>query len=72
MPLAVVLVVWGARTDRRWTVVISSMLALPVLWYAAPAMLIGVLPDVREHLRARREVESTAGAHEVDGYAGGR
>ena len=28
------------------------MLALPVLWFAAPAMLIGVLPDVREHLRA--------------------
>lgn len=50
LPVAVLLVIWGARTDRRWTVVVSSMLALPVLWFAAPAMLIGIIPE----LRARR------------------
>ena len=27
------LVVWGARTDRRWTVVVGATLALPVLWF---------------------------------------
>lgn len=62
LPAAVVLVVWGARTDRRWTVVVSSMLALPVLWFAAPAMLLGVLPDLREYLRKRRlEAPAAAG-----------
>ena len=61
LPLAVALVVWGAMTNRRWTVVVSSMLALPVLWFSAPAMLIGVLPDVREHLRVRREREGGTG-----------
>ena len=61
LPLAVALVVWGAMTNRRWTVVVSSMLALPVLWFSAPAMLIGVLPDVREHLRVCREREGGTG-----------
>ena len=58
LPVAAALVVWGARTDRRWTVVVSSMLALPVLWFAAPAMLIGVIPDMRRNRRARLAVAS--------------
>jgi hypothetical protein len=64
LPLAAVLVIWGAWTDRRWTVVVSSMLALPVLWFAAPAMLIGVLPDVRE--RQRRERAEAASSMRAD------
>ena len=63
LPLAVVLVVWGARTDRRWTVVVSAMLALPVLWFAAPALLIGVMPEIR----AKREAEKRAAARAVHG-----
>jgi hypothetical protein len=57
LPAAGLLVLWGARTDRRWTVVVSAMLALPVLWWAAPAMLVGVLPDVRRHLAQRGAAE---------------
>jgi len=53
LPAAVALVVWGARTDRRWTVVVSSMLALPVLWFAAPAMLVGVIPELRDRSRGQ-------------------
>jgi hypothetical protein len=30
------------------------MLALPVFWFAAPAMLLGVLPEVRERQRRER------------------
>jgi hypothetical protein len=44
LPLAVVLVVWGARTDRRWTVPVGSMLALPALWYGGLSMLLAVIP----------------------------
>ena len=54
LPAAVALVIWGARTARRWTVVVSSMLALPVLWFAAPAMLVGILPDLRARQSGRR------------------
>jgi hypothetical protein len=41
LPAAVLLVIWGARTDRPWTLAASSMLALPVLWQVGLAMLVG-------------------------------
>jgi hypothetical protein len=44
LPAAVALVVWGARTDRRWTVPVASMLALPALWYGGISMLLAVIP----------------------------
>jgi hypothetical protein len=43
MLAAVVLVTWGARTDRRWTVVVAATLALPTLWYHGLAMLMGIV-----------------------------
>ena len=47
LPLAAALVIWGARSDRRWTVVVASMVAVPVLWFATLAMVIGVIPEWR-------------------------
>ena len=44
LPVAIALVVWGARTDRRWTVPVASMLALPALWYGGLSMLLAVIP----------------------------
>jgi hypothetical protein len=43
LPFAVALVVWGARTNRRWTVPLAGMLALPALWYGGLAMLLAVI-----------------------------
>jgi hypothetical protein len=43
LPFAVVLVVWGARTDRRWTVPVAGMLALPALWYGGLTMLLAIV-----------------------------
>jgi hypothetical protein len=39
LPAAILLVLWGARTNRPWTVPTASMLALPVLWAVGLAML---------------------------------
>jgi Glycosyltransferase family 87 len=47
LPIAVVLVVWGARTDRPWTVPVASMLALPAVWYGGLSMLLAVIPLTR-------------------------
>jgi hypothetical protein len=44
LPAAVAIVAWGARTDRRWTVPVASMLALPALWYGGLSMLLAVIP----------------------------
>ena len=41
---AVVVVVWGARTNRRWAVPVASTIALPVLWINGLAMLVAVIP----------------------------
>jgi Glycosyltransferase family 87 len=44
LPIAVAIVVWGARTDRAWTVPVASMVALPALWYGGLSMLLAVIP----------------------------
>jgi hypothetical protein len=41
--VAALLVTWGARTDRRWTVVVAATLALPTLWFHGLAMLMGIV-----------------------------
>ena len=44
LPFAVAVVVWGARADRRWTVPVAAMLALPAVWYGGLSMLLAVIP----------------------------
>jgi hypothetical protein len=48
LPVAAALVLWGARTDRRWVVPVGVLLALPAVWFGSLAMLLAVIP-----LRAR-------------------
>ncbi|HEY8798996.1 MAG TPA: glycosyltransferase family 87 protein [Candidatus Limnocylindrales bacterium] len=54
LPFAIALVAWGARTDRRWTVPVASMLALPALWYGGLSMLLAVIPLLPEREADRR------------------
>ncbi len=51
LPVAVALVVWGARTDRRWTVPVAGMIALPALWYGGFSMLLATLALSRPEWR---------------------
>jgi glycosyl transferase family 87 len=39
LPLAAVIVTWGALTDRRWTVPVAVTLSLPILWLNSLAIL---------------------------------
>ena len=56
LPIAVAVLVWGARTDRRWTVPVASMVALPALWYGGISMLLAVIPLLPERGRPDRQV----------------
>jgi hypothetical protein len=57
-PMCVLLVVWGARTNRRWTVVASSALALPVIWLNGISYFVGVLPLVlADRIASRRPID---------------
>jgi hypothetical protein len=53
LPIGVAVVVWGARTDRAWTVPVAAMLALPALWYGGLSMLLAVIPLLPEQGRVR-------------------
>ena len=43
-PIGVLLVIWGAPRNQRWTVPVCAMLALPALWYGSLSMLLAVIP----------------------------
>lgn len=44
LPFAVALVAWGARTDRRWTIPVAMLVALPMIWVNSPTILVALLP----------------------------
>lgn len=51
---AAVVVVWGARTDRRWVLPIAMTLALPLLWLNGLATLVGLAPTLIERWNERQ------------------
>lgn len=55
LPFALLLIVWGARTDRRWTVPVSMLLALPVIWPGSFALLAAIPSALR--VRGSRPAE---------------
>ena len=48
--VAGVIVTWGGMTDRRWTVPLAAMVALPVVWMDSFSMLLGCVA-VSGHVR---------------------
>jgi hypothetical protein len=46
LPIVALLIVWGARTNRRWVLPIGVALALPTVWLNTPTILVAVLPLV--------------------------
>jgi len=54
LPAAAALVIWGARTDRRWTVPASAALALPVMWFAGLSILAAISTLDRPALREQK------------------
>lgn len=52
LPLAMALVIWGARTDRPWTVPLAATLALPIIWPHGLALALAAVPFLRRGDRA--------------------
>jgi len=72
LPIAVALLAWGARTDRRWTVAVASMLALPALWFGSLSMLLAVIPlSGRAEFATSRECRADRRDGEPSGNAPG-
>jgi hypothetical protein len=47
LPLAAMVVVWGARNDHRWALMVAVFLALPRWYVLSPVILVGLFPLVR-------------------------
>lgn len=43
LPFAVLLIIWGARTDRHWTVPFGVLLAMPLLWINVFSLAVAVI-----------------------------
>jgi hypothetical protein len=61
LPIAAAVVVWGARTDRPWTVPVAATLAMPVLWLAVFSILAAIVPLTRRRATARGGLVVDAG-----------
>jgi hypothetical protein len=64
LPLAAVLVTWGARTDRPWTVAVAAMLGLPLIWPHGLAVALGAVPFLArgDRIAHRGQADWAAGA----------
>lgn len=47
LPAAAVIVIWGARTDRPWTVAVAAMLGLPLIWPHGLCVALAAVPFLR-------------------------
>jgi hypothetical protein len=43
LPIAALVIIFAAHTNRRWLVPVGCLLAMPVLWYGSLSMLIAVV-----------------------------
>jgi hypothetical protein len=46
LPLAALVVVWGARNDHRWALIVAVFLAMPRWYFLSPVILVGLFPLV--------------------------
>ena len=44
IPTAAVFLAWGAWTERRWTIPVAMVLAMPVVWLNSLALLVALVP----------------------------
>ncbi len=47
LPIAAMVVVWGARNNHRWALIVAVFLALPRWYYLSPVVLVGLFATVR-------------------------
>jgi hypothetical protein len=57
LPIAILLVLWGARTDRPWTVGVAAMLALPIIWVHGLVVALAAVPFLRGRAAQRRAMD---------------
>jgi hypothetical protein len=62
LPLAAAVVIWGARTNRPWTVPVAVTISLPILWLAALSVLAALVAINRPELRPAPRPATSSGS----------
>jgi hypothetical protein len=62
LPIAIVLVAWGALTDRPWTVPVGATIGLPLIWPHGLSVALAAVPFLRRDDQAARLPDWTSGA----------
>lgn len=44
IPIALVVIAWGARTNRTWTIPVAMTLAMPIIWANSLTILVALVP----------------------------
>lgn len=70
LPVALLVVAWGARTDRPWTVAVAAWLAIPAMWWYSSVMLLAMLPIRRWQRRTAEEAPLASPDHTTPHPAG--
>jgi hypothetical protein len=52
LPIAALLIAWGARTNRYWVLPIGVCLSLPTVWLNTPTILVAILPMLDRGVQA--------------------
>ena len=47
LPIAALVVAWGARTDRPWTVAVAATIGLPIIWPHGLCLALAAIPFLR-------------------------
>lgn len=47
LPIAAAVVIWGARANHRWALIVAVFLAMPRWYFLSPVILVGLFPLVR-------------------------
>jgi Glycosyltransferase family 87 len=58
LPIAAALVAWGARSNRRWTVIVAVFLAMPRWYFLTPVILVGLFRVVQLSPETHARIES--------------
>ena len=64
LAVAIVVVIWAARTSRPWAMAPAMLLAMPVLGGFVPFSVLAAVPRLLDLQRAKPFAEAIPGAHE--------
>lgn len=62
LPIALAVIVWGARTNRTWTIPVAMTIAMPIVWVNSVTILVALVPLLAHERQARTSQQAHGGS----------